>query len=1148
MGDDFNFQIKLYETSNLVKIVYGGFTAIYNGAPPTIQVGLRGASNADFSNRMTDATHFWADSLAGTANTSFMTLNDTTVPPTSLIYDWNAQDYVALYPDYTGATCRGTTVNYPLTAINSTSFTDTLDIVASGNVWPTNFNPTSLYLVSNASGEVNASVHVPWTATVGAQDVVTLTATGQLSGLSGSAVLDTKAAMFSGYADYANVPIGREARAPSVIYDNGKLYKISGYGYPGGVGDAQPWLDIYDIATNTWTAGADMPGGSYWIDCEAINGNIYCAGGYLSSGQTTLYIYNIATNTWSTGAALPASRYNYASVQLGGKYYVIGGYTTTIQATMLAYDPTTDTWDTTLPNMSTARRYHMAGVIGGKIYVAGGYNPSYLSSAEVYDPALNSWSPIASMPDAWLNAADGVVHDRYLVLVGGAATSTGTASNGALIYDTLTDTWNWLPLYNHIIYGAEGDGDGTEFWVVSGRLYEGTWSNSPYTTRLLECEATCTPVGNADFTWVPVVPWTNNSATFTAFAASGSPEITYNWDFGDGSTGNGEVIAHTYALTGTFEVTLTTTNCDGASTSVAIHDVTVILPPTISVDPDSLHATHYLSQTTTQALEICITGDYTLTWELGERPVSEKRAAGPLAPTDYGYALEMYSSDNFVTFQLNDFSGQTVVGPNTTPFYGMDFDPTATVLYALNDTTDELGTIDLTTGAFTGLVPCPPGGGAANWTGFTIAQDGTFYAATATDLYIIDPATGNSTLVGSFGTTTMIAIAIKPDGEMYGHDITSDSIYQIDPTIGVATLVGPTGYTANYAQGKDFDNEDGTLFIFLYTGGGSNVYGTVNLTTGAVTPLSISNPTCEFEGATQTPMFLPDIPWLSEDPITGTLSARQCSMVDVTFDSNGLDLGEYYGDLIFTSNDPATPKVTVPVTLTFLAPPLIEFNYYDLEDVVQIGEDVTIVGDFTGWATDQITMTPNVDYSVFTATVPIIPGSYGYKYFMPDLPDWSSYDMLNTSDRNLIVSGDVTVNDYRKVAVGWANLGDPVAITITLGENSGNLVGEVFVANVTNPVGEGRGIVAQFGYSVDPADSATWSWVDMAYTGDNYINDLFAVVITPTVVGSYIYGVRFDGNWGVGNPNIGWTYGDRTGMMEVLSPIIPPRLIYLPLM
>ena len=293
---------------------------------------------------------------------------------------------------------------------------------------------------------------------------------------------------------------------------------------------------------------------------------------------------------------------------------------------------------------------------------------------------------------------------------------------------------------------------------------------------------------------------------------------------------------------------------------------------------------------------------------------------GTLAPTDSGYAVEMYNTDTLVTFPLNNFTGQTTVGSVSAPYYGIDFDPNAEALYGLNDTTDQLGTFDLTTGAFTGLVSCPPGGGAANWTGLSIdPSTGVFYGSTATDLYIIDPATGSSTLVGAFGTTLMIDIAVNAEGQMYGHDIGTDSIYSIDKTTGATTLIGLTGYSANYAQGMDFDNDDGTLYIWLYQSGGSNVYGTVNLTTGAVTPLAVNAPLGEFEGATQTVGVPPwnDIPWVTEVPTNGIVAPDSSFDVDVTFDTTGLIAGECYtGSLGLIHDDPGWDSPTyIPLTL-----------------------------------------------------------------------------------------------------------------------------------------------------------------------------------------------------------------------------------------
>jgi subtilisin-like proprotein convertase family protein/N-acetylneuraminic acid mutarotase len=435
--------------------------------------------------------------------------------------------------DQNDQACKGSDVVYDYTIINATAVTQSFNI-AYNSTWPAYGPATTPVLAAGESWDFQVTHHIPWSANTGDQDVLGVNASG--GGDAASATATTTAALVQGWQDYANSPAGRGARAPSVVYWNGKLYKIGGYG---GAGAAQPWLDIYDIVSNTWSQGADMPAGRYWLDCVAIDltgsdPKIYCAGGYLTSAQSTLYIYDINSNTWTTGAPLPAARYSYAGVALNGLYYVIGGWTTTYQATMVVYNPATNTWDSTRAPMATTRRYHSAGAIGGKIYVAGGYNVAYLSSAEVYDPALNTWSAIAPMPSAWLNAADGVKHDRYLVLAGGAAASTAAASNGALIYDAVTNTWEWLPVMSHLLYGAEGDSDGSNFWVASGRLYEGgIYSYSTYTSRMVQCETTCTPVSGADFTWNPLQPWANWPATFNATVATGSPlspsSETWRW-------------------------------------------------------------------------------------------------------------------------------------------------------------------------------------------------------------------------------------------------------------------------------------------------------------------------------------------------------------------------------------------------------------------------------------------------------------------------------------------------------------------------------------------------------------------------------------------------------------------------------------------
>ena len=59
-----------------------------------------------------------------------------------------------------------------------------------------------------------------------------------------------------------------------------------------------------------------------------------------------------------------------------------------------------------------------------------------------------------------------------------------------------------------------------------------------------------------------------------------------------------------------------------------------------------------------------------------------------------------------------------------------------------------------------------------------------------------------------------------------------------------------------------------------------------------------------------------DLPWVSVSPTSGSTAAAGSSDVTVTYDSTGLSPGSYDGLLCVGSNDPATPSVQVPVSLT----------------------------------------------------------------------------------------------------------------------------------------------------------------------------------------------------------------------------------------
>ena len=92
-ADVLNFQIRLYETSNVAEVRYGTCTST-SATNEEVQVGLRGATNADFNNRSTTAN--WAATTAGAANTSTCRTRSTLMPASGLTFTWTPPPPVAI--------------------------------------------------------------------------------------------------------------------------------------------------------------------------------------------------------------------------------------------------------------------------------------------------------------------------------------------------------------------------------------------------------------------------------------------------------------------------------------------------------------------------------------------------------------------------------------------------------------------------------------------------------------------------------------------------------------------------------------------------------------------------------------------------------------------------------------------------------------------------------------------------------------------------------------------------------------------------------------------------------------------------------------------------------------------------------------------
>jgi len=384
------------------------------------------------------------------------------------------------------------------------------------------------------------------------------------------------------------------------------------------------------------------------------------------------------------------------------------------------------------------------------------------------------------------------------------------------------------------------------------------------------------------------------------------------------------------------------------------HNVTLMLDaPQIEVTPTSMEETVAPNRTVTKTLVISNTGTQPLDFEIRERdkgyvptllfgpevlnpPQADNEVApssrsllSPLAMGDelfqinassstghaallgVEYALDSYwvtsagqtgSSDPNYLFQL-DGSGAVLnswAQPTASTWGWRDLAFDGTYLYASDsDVVEQINPAD---GQPTGVtVPCPTNPCRA--LAYDPATDHFWTANFSSDVWEFDRS---GTIINTYPNTLSIYgmawDSWSPGGPYlwaWSQDGTPPVLAtQIDPTTGALTGVAFTGSTLpglNIAGGATISPDiipDSLVFVGMHQAD-SNIIVGYDMD---VVPTS-------------------DVPWLREDPITDTVSASDSLSADVILDATGLDLGDYYADLVIYNTDPYENPVTVPITL-----------------------------------------------------------------------------------------------------------------------------------------------------------------------------------------------------------------------------------------
>jgi hypothetical protein len=121
------------------------------------------------------------------------------------------------------------------------------------------------------------------------------------------------------------------------------------------------------------------------------------------------------------------------------------------------------------------------------------------------------------------------------------------------------------------------------------------------------------------------------------------------------------------------------------------------------------------------------------------------------------------------------------------------------------------------------------GGGSNGITGLSMdLTTGELYgikgSSSDSDLYKIDPETGEQEFIGSCGVNWIIGIAFDSDGVLYGWSISPDNLYTIDIETGEAKEVGSFGINLNDASDGHICMEDDILYLAANTYTGCYLY------------------------------------------------------------------------------------------------------------------------------------------------------------------------------------------------------------------------------------------------------------------------------------------------------------------------------------
>jgi N-acetylneuraminic acid mutarotase len=237
-------------------------------------------------------------------------------------------------------------------------------------------------------------------------------------------------------------------------------------------------IDVYDPATDTWTAAQPLPSAQTHVAVASLGDSLVLAGGFVGPGaswHTTDEVWiRGADGSFVPGPTLPSPHAAATAAVLGGSVHVAGG---------LASDGLTDSGDhdsSTLPAAFQPLaplpnpRNHLGGAaMGSSFYVVGGRHgwdeaAGDQTDLDRFDLATGQWTPLAPIPQAASEIAGATfAAGGRLVVVGGSIAGVHPTAK-VWAYDPGANAWTALPDLPEPRKGAAAVAIGSSIVVSTG--------------------------------------------------------------------------------------------------------------------------------------------------------------------------------------------------------------------------------------------------------------------------------------------------------------------------------------------------------------------------------------------------------------------------------------------------------------------------------------------------------------------------------------------------------------------------------------------------------------------------------------------------------------------------------------------------------